>query len=172
MAVAPCGTLAAYRRHLRHGEEPCPACRRANREAKRAQSDARRRAKVTRPAPNGGNRKSDYDTMNLIPSPLDIATRESTGDAPLAAASVLEHLGAPTTPPSASADLRAACDALVSAIAQVRAEDPARLPGLVRELRETWKALRDLTAKGADESPEDEFAKARAAREARKAANA
>ena len=79
---------------------------------------------------------------------------------------------APTGPPSVTADLLAARDALVYAINLVVAHDPARLPGLVRELRETWKALRDLTAKGADESPEDEFAKARAAREARKAANA
>ena len=63
-------------------------------------------------------------------------------------------------------------DSLVEAIDVVRLEDPTRLPGLVRELRETWKALRDLKAKGADEEAVDEFAKARAAREARKAANA
>ena len=62
-------------------------------------------------------------------------------------------------------------DSLVEAIDQVRAEDPTRLPGLGRELRESGKALRDLKAKGADEEAVDEFAKARAAREARKAAN-
>lgn len=28
--LKPCGTPAAYRRHLRHGEEPCSACRRAH----------------------------------------------------------------------------------------------------------------------------------------------
>jgi hypothetical protein len=27
--LLPCGTPAAYRRHLRHGEPTCPACRRA-----------------------------------------------------------------------------------------------------------------------------------------------
>ncbi|WP_206442567.1 WhiB family transcriptional regulator [Streptomyces boncukensis] len=27
--TAPCGTRAAYRRHQRHGETPCAACRRA-----------------------------------------------------------------------------------------------------------------------------------------------
>jgi hypothetical protein len=26
----PCGTLAAYRRHLRHGEEACQPCKDAN----------------------------------------------------------------------------------------------------------------------------------------------
>ncbi len=31
----PCGTLAAYRRHLRHGETPCAACRVANVERQR-----------------------------------------------------------------------------------------------------------------------------------------
>ena len=138
--VAPCGTPAAYRRHLRHGENPCPACRRANRDAKRAQADQRRRReKVSGPAPDGP-----------VPTPAPAS--------------------APTGPPSVAADLLAARDALVYAINRV--DDPARLPGLVRELRETWKALRDLKAKGADAAPEDEFAKARAAREARKAANA
>jgi hypothetical protein len=28
-ATSPCGTRAAYRRHRRHGEEACKACRRA-----------------------------------------------------------------------------------------------------------------------------------------------
>jgi len=26
----PCGTVAAYKRHLRHNEHPCMACRTAN----------------------------------------------------------------------------------------------------------------------------------------------
>ena len=29
-ATRPCGTQAAYRRHKRHGEDPCEDCRRAN----------------------------------------------------------------------------------------------------------------------------------------------
>lgn len=28
--VRPCGTLAAYRRHYRHGEQPCRQCRQAD----------------------------------------------------------------------------------------------------------------------------------------------
>ena len=28
-AVEPCGTSAAYQRHIRHGETPCDACRQA-----------------------------------------------------------------------------------------------------------------------------------------------
>jgi hypothetical protein len=33
--VQPCGTLAAYRRHLDKGEEPCAECRAANAEYSR-----------------------------------------------------------------------------------------------------------------------------------------
>ena len=32
---APCGTVSAYKRHLRHGETPCAACRAANAAAAR-----------------------------------------------------------------------------------------------------------------------------------------
>ena len=142
MAVAPCGTPAAYRRHLRHGENPCPACRRANRDLKRAQADQRRRReKVSGPAPDG---------PVLAAAPVPVPT-----PAPASA---------PTGPPSDAADLLAARDALVYAINRV--DDPARLPGLVRELRETWKALRDLDAAPPLSPGEDEFAAARRRRAA------
>jgi hypothetical protein len=29
--LKPCGTIAAYQRHRRHGEDPCEPCREANR---------------------------------------------------------------------------------------------------------------------------------------------
>jgi hypothetical protein len=41
--VEPCGTLAAYRRHLRHDEKPCGACARANRLAAAERRAARKR---------------------------------------------------------------------------------------------------------------------------------
>lgn len=31
--TAPCGSLSAYRRHLRHKETPCDACKAANAQA-------------------------------------------------------------------------------------------------------------------------------------------
>jgi hypothetical protein len=40
-ATQPCGTTAAYRRHLRNGEVPCDACRAAN-TAKHAELRRRR----------------------------------------------------------------------------------------------------------------------------------
>ena len=146
MAVAPCGTLAAYRRHLRHGENPCPACRRANRDVKRAQADQRRcREKVSGPAPDG-----PAPAAAPVPVPVPIPVPAS----------------APTGPPSVAADLLAARDALVDAIGLVAVHDPARLPGLVRELRETWKVLRDLDAAPPLSPAEDEFAAARRRRAA------
>ena len=39
----PCGTTAAYQRHLRHGEEPCQPCRDANTAAVTAANNRRRR---------------------------------------------------------------------------------------------------------------------------------
>jgi hypothetical protein len=39
---AGCGTLSAYRRHLRHGEQPCAACRAANAAASAESYYARR----------------------------------------------------------------------------------------------------------------------------------
>lgn len=40
---SPCGTKAAYERHLRSGEEPCEACTRANTVAQRKKRDAARK---------------------------------------------------------------------------------------------------------------------------------
>jgi hypothetical protein len=33
--LQPCGTTAAYQRHMRHDEDPCEACREANRRSLR-----------------------------------------------------------------------------------------------------------------------------------------
>lgn len=38
----PCGTVAAFRRHKRAGEEPCAACKAAERDRQRALYAARR----------------------------------------------------------------------------------------------------------------------------------
>ena len=140
-APSPCGTPAAYRRHLRHKEDPCTACKKAKRDEARGQRDEARK----------------IEALTITTQPPLVAAPPPT--APL-----------PGPDSSEKSDLEMIRDSLVAAIDVVRLDDPTRLPGLVRELRETWKALRDLKAKGADEDPVDEFAKARAAREARKAA--
>jgi hypothetical protein len=41
--VKPCGTTVAYRRHLRHGEPPCEACRQANNRASQDRYDPAKR---------------------------------------------------------------------------------------------------------------------------------
>ena len=40
--LKPCGTVAAYRRHLRNGETPCDECKRAVREHEQARRAAKR----------------------------------------------------------------------------------------------------------------------------------
>ena len=139
---APCGTLAAYKRHLRNGEKPDVACVQANRDVKRGQRDAARKLATTRV---GGD---------------DL--REG------AAVQGAEVVEPPASEPSAKTDLKMIRDALVDAIEAVKATDPSRLAPLVRELRETWKAMQD-PAEPDGRADEDEFARARAARAARKA---
>lgn len=39
--LRPCGTVAAYVRHLRHGEEPCDDCRKANNDAQNSNPRAK-----------------------------------------------------------------------------------------------------------------------------------
>lgn len=41
----PCGTWAAYKRHLRTGEDPCGPCRQASRDQKNRRNEDRRRAR-------------------------------------------------------------------------------------------------------------------------------
>ena len=43
--LKPCGTAAAYRRHLRHGEQPDPACRFAEAQRARAANSRRKSAR-------------------------------------------------------------------------------------------------------------------------------
>lgn len=43
--LKPCGTWAAYKRHLRAGETPCEPCRQAARDQKNDRNQARRRAR-------------------------------------------------------------------------------------------------------------------------------
>lgn len=134
---APCGTLAAYKRHLRSGEKPDGACVQANRDVKRGQRDVKRRREVS----------AVVDLILAAPAAADVTQAPET--------------------PTAKADLELSREALVDAIRTVKATDPSRLAPLVRELRETWKAMAALAEDG--KAGEDEFARAREARAARKA---
>lgn len=55
--LAPCGTLAAYTRHRRHGEAPCAPCKVANTEAKRGRGPGQpmpeRRQPISHATPRG-----------------------------------------------------------------------------------------------------------------------
>lgn len=66
-ALKPCGTPAAYRRHLRNGEDPCDACRAAVRLAKReGKSNERKEQAAVRLA-------AVPDVEVTDPDPLDVA---------------------------------------------------------------------------------------------------
>lgn len=45
--LQPCGTPAAYRRHLRHGEDPCAACEQASRDQANQRNGLRPRDEET-----------------------------------------------------------------------------------------------------------------------------
>jgi hypothetical protein len=44
--LQPCGTVAAYKRHLYNQQEPCRACRTANHAYERARTDARHQRRL------------------------------------------------------------------------------------------------------------------------------
>ena len=119
-------------------------CVQANRDAKRVQRDG---ARKLRSVQVGG------DVLREAARLADMADR-----APVAPAKV-----------SAKSDLEMARDALVDAIDEVKREDPTRLGPLVRELRETWKALAVVASDSESEAVEDEFARARRIRAERQA---
>lgn len=112
---APCGTKAAYERHLRRDEPVDDACRRANTVSKRQQRDESRR-----PAPD-----KEPEPVNEP----ETVSRES--------------------------DLEAARGVLWRSIQYAVAEDPTRVSGLVKELREVWKELEDI--RGDDKKEADPF---------------
>lgn len=149
--VAPCGTLAAYRRHLRHGEPTCEPCREANRRHRR-EHEQRKRA----------NRATARTSSETTP---DVRGAQGAADRPTPRLASIEpdavdtvHPIRPPDSPSAFADLTMARDALVSGIVHYAEHDPSKLGPLVRELREVRKHLDGLNTQPA---AEDEFTAAR-----------
>jgi hypothetical protein len=47
--LKPCGTIAAYQRHLKHSEQACPACLQAVRDRDAQQKQARQDQATTAP---------------------------------------------------------------------------------------------------------------------------
>lgn len=112
---APCGTKAAYERHLRKKEPVDDACRRANTVSKRRQRDESRRPSADS-APGG------------------VVVPEA---------------------PSRENDLERAREVLWASIQYAVAEDPTRVSGLTKELREVWKELEAI--RGEEKQEADSF---------------
>lgn len=71
--LAPHGTVAAYKRHLRHGEEPCVPCRDAKRDARRQEYRASRGRKgesAEAETPPADSAPGDLGSLELIAETL------------------------------------------------------------------------------------------------------
>ena len=73
--LQPCGTWAAYKRHLRKGEEPCDDCREAARVQQRERSAARRAARE-----QSGTIVDTSAPVSGHPPPVALALDESLFD--------------------------------------------------------------------------------------------
>lgn len=82
--LKPCGTWAAYKRHLRKKEEPCGPCRQAARNQKNDRNEARKRAREQvgfepdreRPAAGLLRAVSDDEFTDLTLDPLRVALQD------------------------------------------------------------------------------------------------
>lgn len=82
--LKPCGTWAAYKRHLRAGEQPCGPCRQAARDQKNDRNEARRRARQQagyepdRDKPAIGHLRpvEDDELADLTLDPLQVALQD------------------------------------------------------------------------------------------------
>lgn len=100
--LKPCGTPAAYRRHLRHDEEPCEKCKRAARDEKRLQ-------------------RSELKVDETAMAVEDLPERPRLGE------------------------LRWQAELLRKAIDWAAANHLARLPGLMKERRDTLAEIAKLS---------------------------
>jgi hypothetical protein len=136
---ASCGTEAAYRRHLRRGEEPDGACSEAANAAKRARRDDHARDRVAR-----------------VTSILDSARRGA--DSSIDGLDGLD--GREKT-------LTEAAETVRLAIAVTLSTEPAKLAPLLREQREIARELEAIAGGATKElSLADQLAAARARRAA------
>lgn len=72
----PCGTEAAYRRHLRHDETPCDSCKRAAAEARQARWERNQRPDEERPKPHAAFGTMAAIRPDLFPGDIDPAEVE------------------------------------------------------------------------------------------------
>ncbi|WP_288870848.1 hypothetical protein [uncultured Microbacterium sp.] len=130
---APCGTDAAYRRHLREGVEVDEACRRAHTEAGRKSSGRKlprfdAPAVTTEPVEPPSDQGDEPDDMKLIVDTLrtvfkTVAEKDPTRIAPIARVfqTAVEATRGPVEPPKELT--------LADQLAQVRAARAARTAG-------------------------------------------
>lgn len=87
-ALKPCGTYAAYRRHLNRGEQPCDECRRAAREARYEQN----RKRVLREAVENVPATVNGSDENVLRETLSWLIRQRDEASPREAASIAKGI--------------------------------------------------------------------------------
>jgi len=146
---APCGTYAAYRRHLREKTPVCAPCR----DAKRENSRARSQSAASRLAKQAALEAEKAATV--VPAPVAVTTDTS----------VLTRLET----------LEAMLETSKTVIAALATTDPARAYLQMREQREILREIAELQSQGEEQKEStlgDQLAAARAEREQREALRA
>lgn len=122
--VSPCGTEAAYKRHLRRSEEPCDPCRVANRDTQRAKRDRRERVPVS-----GVSVGADgSDDLALIVDTLRVAFLSVAEGAPEKVAPLAREFRAAVVAQSGPVDVPKELS-LADQLAEARAARAARASG-------------------------------------------
>lgn len=124
---APCGTDAAYRRHLRNGERIDAACRRAHTEKQRA-SRRPPTSKSTPPAPEAPPAGDGDDDMKLIVDTLRTAFKSIADSDPTRLAPIAREFRAAVEATRATAE-PVKEKSLAEQLAEARAARAARTTG-------------------------------------------
>lgn len=179
-ALAPHGTVAAYKRHRRAGEAACPDCLRAKREheherRRAAAAEAARRAALEVQLPEAApDHVVEFDTVDLAAladRPADDAddaddvddvddVDDAGQDRPLGmtdavAIAALPRMGQELEAPDQEQELLALRAVLWQSLRIAAVTEPTRVAGITRELRAVLADIKALNA--GEETEEDPF---------------
>lgn len=147
--IAPCGTVSAYKRHKRNGEDACEDCKRAKRtyERERAAKARAREAEAT-----DTSIELPEDTPDPEPE-FPTADHEEPFGAidPAALAASLPSSEGEVEIPDGLRDLVAARAILWQSIRVAARTEPTRVNGLIRELRAVLADIKGYQSSDSDE---------------------
>lgn len=146
--IAPCGTVIAYKRHKRNGEDACADCKRAKRTYERERA-AKARARVAEATDT--SIELPEDTPDPEPE-FPTASEEPFGAIdPAALAASLPSSEGDVEIPDGLRDLVAARAILWQSIRVAARTEPTRVNGLIRELRAVLTDIKGYQSSDSDE---------------------